>query len=82
MARVMVLYFSTLRRSLGIDQESFELPSQTTSAEILSAIAMRHPLQSPEIHTARLAVDQAFAEGDITLREGAELAVITPVSGG
>jgi molybdopterin converting factor small subunit len=82
MVRVTVLYFSTLRRSLGIDQESFELPPQTTSPDILSAIAMRHPLQAPEIRTARLAVDQAFAEGDVALREGAELAVITPVSGG
>ena len=82
MVRVTVLYFSTLRRSLGIDGETFALPSTTSVVDVLAAISGRHPGHAAEIAAARLAVDQAFAEGVVTLGEGAELAVITPVSGG
>ncbi|MFM2153229.1 MAG: hypothetical protein RL199_1664 [Pseudomonadota bacterium] len=82
MVRVTVLYFSTLRQALGQERESVDLPAQSTAREILTLLSERHPTQAAAIAGARLAVDQAFAFGQVTLREGAELAVITAVSGG
>jgi molybdopterin synthase catalytic subunit len=82
MAVVDVLYFSGLRLALGIDRERAELPSGADAAELLRLISDRHPAQAAAIRGARLAVDQAFASGVVELREGAEVAVITPVSGG
>ena len=82
MPNVAVLYFSGLRLALGRESESFELPENTTVPEILQAIAAAHPSQSEAILGARLAVDQAFASGEVRLHNGSELAVITPVSGG
>ena len=82
MAVVDVLYFSGLRLALGIDRERVELPSGADAAALLRLIAERHPAHAAAIRGARLAVDQTFASGIVELREGAELAVITPVSGG
>lgn len=82
MPRVDVLYFSSLRLALGRERESFNLASPTHHRDVLRSIADVHPAQAAAILGARLAVDRSFIEGDITLREGAELAVITPVSGG
>lgn len=82
MPAVEVLYFSSLRLALGFPSERLELPERTTAAEVLEALARAHPAQATAIRSARLAVDQAFAAGEVVLREGAELAVVTPVSGG
>ena len=82
MVRVTVLYFSNLRLALGIDREQVELPERTTATAILEAISRVHPAHAQEVSAARLAVNQAFAAGEVVLHEGAELAVITPVSGG
>ena len=82
MPRVDVLYFSSLRLALGLERESFDLASPSHHRDILRSIADAHPAQASAILGARLAVDRSFVAGDITLREGAEIAVITPVSGG
>lgn len=82
MATVRVLYFSGLRLALGIGEETMELPDRAETAELLSRISQRHPSQASAIRSARLAVDQAFVSGAVELRDGAEVAVITPVSGG
>jgi molybdopterin converting factor small subunit len=82
MARVTVLYFSTLRQLLGLEREPMDLPGSATADELLALIAARHSDAAASFEGARLAVDQSFAAGPVTLRDGAELAVITPVSGG
>jgi molybdopterin converting factor small subunit len=82
MPTVRVLYFSSLRLALGRDDETFVLPAKTTAHEILRTIAEAHPERTGEILGARLAVNREFSQGEVHLHDGAELAVITPVSGG
>lgn len=82
MPAVTVLYFASLRDHLGCDGEEFELPSATTSADVLATVARRHPAIAETVARSRLAVDQAFAAGALTLTSASELALIPPVSGG
>jgi molybdopterin converting factor subunit 1 len=82
MPAVTVLYFASLRDRLGRDHEALELPAATTSAEVLALVARRHPSCADAVACCRLAVDQAFADGPLTLSAASELALIPPVSGG
>ncbi len=82
MPSVRVLYFAQLRERLNCAEETLTLPENTDSTAVLALIAERHPQARDVIASARLAVDCAFVSGAVTLCDGAELAVITPVSGG
>ena len=82
MPMVTVLYFASLRDRLGRDDETLDLPANSTSAQVLAAVAQRHPTCADTIARSRLAVDQAFADGPLTLSANSELALIPPVSGG
>ncbi len=77
-----ILYFAQVRDRLGCEQERLELPAATTVAAILTMLGARHPQCATAFATCRLAVDCRFAAGEVELGEGAEIAVIPPVSGG
>jgi molybdopterin synthase catalytic subunit len=77
-----MLYFAGVRDRVGRSQEVLDLPARTTDAELLRRLAELHPTASGLFACSRVAVDQDFVRGDIALRDGAEVAVIPPVSGG
>jgi MoaE-MoaD fusion protein len=76
-----VLYFAAAREAAGTDRES--LPAAVGSVGALRLLlAERHPALSRILPRCRLAVDRELAaEGD-PVPDGAEVAVIPPVSGG
>lgn len=82
MPTVTILYFASLRDRLGLDHERLELPAVTSSAEVLATVARRHPASAETVACCRLALDQAFAHGPLTLDPASEIALIPPVSGG
>jgi molybdopterin converting factor subunit 1 len=77
--RVTVLYFAAARERAGTAREQLELPDGSSPAGALQAIVAKHPALQPIAGKLRLAIDQDFAG---TLRDGSELALIPPVSGG
>lgn len=80
--RVTVLYFAAARERAGTSSEALDLPEGATAAEALAQACERHPALQPLASKLRLAVDQDFAPPDRRLREGSEVALIPPVSGG
>jgi len=80
--RVTMLYFAAARERAGVSSEGLELPEGATAAQALAAACERHPALSAIAAKLRIAVDQDFAQPDRKLREGSELALIPPVSGG
>lgn len=82
MPTVTILYFASLRDRLGRDREDIDLPAATTSSAVLATVAQRHPASADTVACCRLAVDQSFADGPLTLTTASELALIPPVSGG
>lgn len=77
--RVTVLYFAAARERAGTSREELELPDGCTAAQALEAIVEKRPGLAGIADKLRLAVDQDFAG---KLRDGSELALIPPVSGG
>ena len=80
--RVTIRYFAAARERAGTSSETLELHDAATVAEALAAVCARHPALQPVAQRLRLAVDQEFAAPESRLRDGSEVALIPPVSGG
>jgi molybdopterin converting factor small subunit len=78
--RVRMFYFGVLRERLGGSQEWLELVEGATVAEVLNVY--RERLADFPWDSIAVAVNQEYAKSDVVLEEGAELALLPPVSGG
>src|SRR3989442_9820304 len=80
--RVTIRYFAAARERAGTSSETLELHDAATAAAARAAARARHPALQPVAQRLRLAVDQEFAAPESRLRDGSEVALIPPVSGG
>ncbi len=75
--RVTVRLFAALRERAGAGKRELELPEGATAGDVFAALAI-----GPEPAGLNYAVNQEYAERTVELRDGDEVALITPVSGG
>jgi MoaE-MoaD fusion protein len=80
--RVTILYFAAARERAGTSSDALDLAEGATAGDALAAACARHPPLRAVAEKLRLAVDQEFARLDRKLRDGSEVALIPPVSGG
>jgi len=80
--RVRVLFFATAREAAGCASAELSIPDGATVRGAKDAIGERFPALRARLPHYRFALDREFAPLDAPVREGAELAVIPPVSGG
>ena len=76
---VAVLYFASLRDAAGRDAETVATPASL--AALYDGLRARHGFALPR-ERLRVAVDGEFATWGASVRDGAEIAFIPPVSGG
>ena len=80
--KVQVLYFAQARERAGRSNDTLELPAGSRIDDALDALVIRHAeLAALRPHLA-IAVNGALARGAEPLHDGAELALLPPVSGG
>ncbi len=80
--KVTVLFFAQVRERAGRARAELSLPEGSRLADALAVLAREHPaLESLWPHLA-VAVNGRLARPDTSLVEGAELALLPPVSGG
>jgi len=79
---VRVLYFAVVRERLKLDGESLELADGATVDDLLDVLAARRAPLAALRAAVKVAVDREFVSGDHRLADGAEVALIPPVSGG
>jgi molybdopterin synthase catalytic subunit len=79
---VTILYFAQARERAGISREPLELGDGSRLSDAIAAIRARHPALAALWDHLAVAVDGVLAPGDAPLREGAEIALLPPVSGG
>lgn len=78
--KIEVRYFASLRESAGVSAETIETVA-TDLAALYAELQARHGFTLPA-DRLRAAIDGAFARWDTPLRDGAEVALLPPVSGG
>lgn len=78
---ITVLYFAGARDAAGAARETLAAAPPTVG-DLRRALAAAHPRLGRILERCRIAVDQEFAEDAAAIRDGAEVAVVPPVSGG
>ena len=83
---VTVLYFARLREAFGVASERVELPADTSNAGALrEQLRTRGGVWAAELapsRAIRVAVNQEVVELTSALRDGDEVALFPPVTGG
>ena len=80
--KVTARFFASARDAAGIERQPLELGEGATVADAALALRNLLPAASQIVQSSAFAVNQRFARADHTLREGDELAILPPVSGG
>lgn len=80
--QVQVLLFARAREIAGTDRVLLALDDGATLGDAAAALSRSVPALADYLGHCRLAMDREFCDLDDGVRDGAELAVIPPVSGG
>ena len=80
--RLRVKLFATYREIVGAKELAWSADAGTTVEGFLASFLRAYPRLAAHRDTMMLAVNQAFAEPTAVLREGDEVALLPPVSGG
>jgi MoaE-MoaD fusion protein len=80
--RITVRFFAILKDRAGVSQSDVELPAESNVAAAVEAIGGRFPSIRNDLRRAALAINRSYAKPEAILRDGDELALIPPVSGG
>lgn len=79
---VQVKLFAVTRDLVGADEVSIELDEAATIADLKTKLLQAHPQLGPVINHVLVAIDSEYAQPDQRILDGAQLALIPPVSGG
>jgi len=77
--RVRVLYFGVLKESLGRESEMVELPEAARVADLMARFEGKG---AEWMRSIAVAVNREYARREDVLRDGDEVALLPPVSGG
>jgi molybdopterin converting factor subunit 1 len=80
--RLNVLFFAQAREAAACASAALELPAGSRVRDALEALAKLHPALAPLRAHLAVAVDGTLARSEDPLADGAEVALLPPVSGG
>lgn len=80
--RVDVLYFGMLKEFFGAERDVFELAEDNTVAALLELLRGRAVTDLPVWNSLAVAVNREYAGLGTKLKDGDEVALLPPVSGG
>ena len=81
MIQITVLLFAKLREVLGKGQAELKVPAEATVRDALRILVDEKKARCME-KSLMFAIDQSYVSADTILKDGDELALIPPVSGG
>ncbi|HEY6302766.1 MAG TPA: molybdenum cofactor biosynthesis protein MoaE [Terriglobales bacterium] len=80
--KIDVLFFGALKDLLGRSGETVDLPEGARAREVLFHYAREAPRFEAMVPSLAISVNQEYSGADRALREGDEVALLPPVSGG
>ena len=80
--RISILYFATVKDATGIRMESIDLSNDTSIREMLSKISIIYPKLKHILNNIQISVNYRVVDLNTVLKEGDEVALLPPISGG
>ncbi len=81
--RVKVVFYGGLKRDVGAKAQELQFDNQTlTVAQLKDGLIARYPVLRPKLSSVVCAVGDEIVSGDYLIRDGDEVALLPPVSGG
>ncbi len=80
--KVRLLFFGAARDAVGHEELDFALAGESTAVAAFAEVVARHPALQRFGRSLLFAVNQEYARSDRIIKDGDELAVFPPVSGG
>ena len=80
--RLRVRYFASIREFTGLREEQLEVPEGSTAEALKRMVQRLHDTLRAQEGNILVAVNGAFVEPTRILRQGDEVALFPPVSGG
>src|SRR5206468_3100949 len=80
--KVHVRLFAGLHDMIGKRDVTLELPDGATIAQLRDRLGEEYPIVQPFLTTLVCAVDEEYVPSEHVLREGEDVALIPPISGG
>ena len=80
--RVQVVLFGSIRESVGKAQLHLDLPDDSNAGAVWAELRKSTPTLARFDRSVALAVNQAFADPSTLLKDGDEVGLLPPVSGG
>lgn len=80
--RISILYFATVKDATGIRMESINLSNDTSIGEMLSKISIIYPKLKHILNNIQISVNYRIVDLNTVLKEGDEVALLPPISGG
>ncbi|MDG1455052.1 MAG: MoaD/ThiS family protein [Planctomycetota bacterium] len=77
-----ILLFASLKDAAGSSTIEIQMTEGDRVADLIEAIRRDHPQLSKRLDHVRVALGDEFVTSETVITEGAELALIPPVSGG
>jgi molybdopterin converting factor subunit 1 len=80
--RISILYFASVKDATGIRMESIDLSNDTSIREMLSKISIIYPKLKHILNNIQISVNYRIVDLNTVLKEGDEVALLPPISGG
>jgi molybdopterin converting factor subunit 1 len=80
--RITVRFFAILKDRAGVTETLLDLPPEANVSAALETVASRFPAIVNDLKRTAFAVNRNYVNREACLRDGDELALIPPVSGG
>ena len=80
--RIRLLAFASAADAVGGAEQDLELPAGTTVAELRELLGARYPALLPLLARLAIAVGGEIVGDEAAVVDGAEVALLPPVSGG
>lgn len=80
--QITVRYFAIMREHLGKSVETMDIPDGTTAGDVFGLATKEAPRLAGLRNAVMVMVNEEYAEPDQPLRDGDDVALIPPVSGG
>ncbi|MCC7261319.1 MAG: molybdopterin converting factor subunit 1 [Candidatus Latescibacteria bacterium] len=80
--KIQLLLFASCRDAVGAKELVLDLPEGTTAAGLRDEVVSRYPRLAPLKEKLLIAANAEYVDGATVLKDGDEIALIPPVSGG